>query len=91
LPTLRSVTDVARHFSDVINRVVFRGERFVLVRGNRPVAELRPVHPGVTLAELPARFAVAPRLAERDAGAFEADIAQARAALATIPLHDPWP
>ena len=35
----RSVTEVARHFADYINRVVYRGERFVLMRGNKPVAE----------------------------------------------------
>jgi antitoxin (DNA-binding transcriptional repressor) of toxin-antitoxin stability system len=39
----RSVTEVARHFADYINRVVYRGERFVLMRGNRPVAELGPL------------------------------------------------
>ncbi len=29
-----SVTEVARNFADYVNRVVYRGERFVLVRGN---------------------------------------------------------
>ena len=27
----RSATEVARHFADYINRVAYRGERFVLV------------------------------------------------------------
>ena len=29
-----SVTEVARHFADYINRVSYRGECFVLMRGN---------------------------------------------------------
>jgi antitoxin (DNA-binding transcriptional repressor) of toxin-antitoxin stability system len=48
----RSVTEVARNFADYINRVVYRGERFVLVRGNKPVAELGPLPVGKRLAEL---------------------------------------
>ena len=90
MPTLRSVTDVARHFSEVINRVVFRGERFVLLRGKRPVAELRPVHRGLTIDELPKLIAEAPRLLSQDAENFEADIERARATLAAIPARDPW-
>ena len=32
----RTVTEVARHFAEYINRVSYRGESFVLVRGNKP-------------------------------------------------------
>ena len=38
-----SVTEVARHFAEYINRVAYRGECFVLMRGNKPIAELRPL------------------------------------------------
>jgi hypothetical protein len=86
----RTVTEVARNFSDYINRVVFRHERFVLLRGNRPVAELRPVHLGVPLAELPALFASFPHLDPEDAAAFAADVEAARAALDALPVRDPW-
>jgi hypothetical protein len=55
MPIRRTVTEVARNFSDYIGRVLFRRERFVLLRGNRPVAELRPVDVGVPLADLPGR------------------------------------
>ena len=47
-----SVTEVARHFAEYINRVSYRGECFVLVRGNKPVAELRPLPAGKRLLEL---------------------------------------
>ena len=30
-----SVTEAARHFAECINRVVYRGESFVLARGNK--------------------------------------------------------
>lgn len=86
----RTVTEVARHFSDYINRVVFRRERFVLLRGNRPVAELRPVPTGVPLADLPALFAGFPHLDPGDAAAFEADLEGGRASLDALPIRDPW-
>jgi len=90
MPLRRTVTEVARHFSDYINRVVFRRERFVLLRGNRPVAELRPVPTGVPLADLPALFAGFPQLEPGDAGAFEADLEAGRAALDALPIRDAW-
>jgi hypothetical protein len=90
MPTRRTVTEVARHFSDYISRVLFRRERFVLIRGNRPVAELRPVNIGVPLAELPALFASFPHLDLDDAAAFEADLETGRAALDALPIRDPW-
>jgi hypothetical protein len=86
----RTVTEVARHFSDYINRVLFRRERFVLLRGNHPVAEVRPVHTGVPLAELPALFAGFPHLEPDDAAAFEADLRASREALDALPIRDPW-
>jgi antitoxin (DNA-binding transcriptional repressor) of toxin-antitoxin stability system len=56
----RSVTEVARHFADYINRVIDRGERFVLVRGNKPVAELGPLPVRKRLVELPDLLASLP-------------------------------
>lgn len=65
-----NVTKVARHFADYINRVAFRGERFVLMRGNKPVAEFRPVPVGARLEDLPGLLASLPRLSKADAEAF---------------------
>ena len=36
-----SVTDVSRHFSDYLNRVAYSGDRFILVRGGKPLVELK--------------------------------------------------
>jgi antitoxin (DNA-binding transcriptional repressor) of toxin-antitoxin stability system len=85
-----SVTEVARHFADYINRVAFRGERFTLMRGNRPVAELRPVPAGRRLGELPELLASLPRLSSEDASALAEDLEVARQQMAEQPLRDPW-
>ncbi|HEX8905543.1 MAG TPA: type II toxin-antitoxin system Phd/YefM family antitoxin [Longimicrobiaceae bacterium] len=85
-----SVTDVARNFSEYINRVAHRGERFVLMRGGKAVAELRPVPVGRRLSDLPEIFASLPHLGPEDAEAFGHDIDAARDELNAIPVRDPW-
>ena len=85
-----SVTEVARHFAEYINRVAYRGERFVLVRGNKPMAELRPLSTGKRLAELPALLASLPRLSSAEATQLADDLTAAREALARAEVHDPW-
>jgi antitoxin (DNA-binding transcriptional repressor) of toxin-antitoxin stability system len=85
-----SVTEVARHFADYINRVAFRGERFVLMRGKKAVAELRPVPAGKRLGELPALLASLPHLSEAEADTLFEDVAQARDELGRIPVRDAW-
>lgn len=84
-----SVTEVARHFAEYINRVSCRGESFVLVRGNKPVAELRPLPAGKRLVELPALLASLPRLSPAEATQFGDDLAVARQTLARVEVHDP--
>lgn len=76
-----SVTEAARHFAKYINRVAYRGECFVLVRGNKHVAELRPLPTGKRLAELPALLASLPHLSSAEAEEFADDLAAAREAL----------
>lgn len=85
-----TVTEVVRNFSDYVNRVVYRRERFVLRKGKKPVAELRPVPSGTRLGDLPALLASLPRLSERDAKAFADDLDRARESLAREGLKDPW-
>jgi antitoxin (DNA-binding transcriptional repressor) of toxin-antitoxin stability system len=85
-----SVTEVARHFAEYINRVAYRGERFVLMRGNKPIAELCPLPAGKRLAELPALLASLPHLSETEAAQFAVDLTAAREALARAEVHDPW-
>ena len=53
MPTILSATEAVRTFSDVLNRIRYRGEEFVIERGGEPVC--RMVSPGparhVTLRE----------------------------------------
>lgn len=88
--TRASVTHVARNFSDYINRVVFRGERFTLVRGKRPVALLGPAPTGLALGDLPALLDSLPHLEPGDAVSFGEDLSSARSALAAEQVTDPW-
>ncbi len=84
-----TVTEVVRHFADYVNRVAYRRESFVLVRGSRPVAELRPLPVGKRLGELPGLLASVPRLG-READDFAADLNAARAEMALREVVDPW-
>ena len=40
-----SATEAARNFADLLSRIEYRGERFVVYRKGRPVAELGPAGP----------------------------------------------
>ena len=85
-----SVTEVARNFVEYINRVAFRGERFVLMRGKKPVAELRPVPTGMRLGELPGLLASLPPLGPEDAAGLAGDMERFAAELRETPIRDPW-
>ena len=85
-----TVTEVARHFAEYINRVAYRGECFVLVRGNKPIAELRPVPAGKRLADFPTLFATLPHLSPTEAAQLADDLTAAREALERVEVHDPW-
>ncbi|GAB4249918.1 MAG: hypothetical protein OHK005_16800 [Candidatus Methylacidiphilales bacterium] len=77
-PQTLSLTEAARNFSDCINRVAYRGESFLLLRGRRPVAELRPAPVGRRLTDLPAIFATLPPLPESEVAAWKRDLARSR-------------
>lgn len=85
-----SVTEIARNFSEYLNRVAFRGEHFVLTRGKKKIAELRPVRRGVLLRELPGILSAASALTADEARAFARDVEEARRAAAAVPVRDVW-
>ena len=85
-----TVTEAARHFSDYVSRVAYRHESFVLHRGNKPVAELRPMPSGRRLGDLPDILRSLPHLAHGDAAAFAADVDDARASMPSGNPEDPW-
>jgi len=86
-----TVTDVFRNFSDYINRVSYRGERFVLTRGGRAVAELGPTASrGRRLSELPDILDRLPRLGEAEAELFASDLERVREESGLTTPKDPW-
>lgn len=87
MATKLSVTEAVRNFSEVIGRVRFKGERFVLLKGGKPVAELRPTDTAVLvrLGELPAILEALPHLDPGDADRFADDLETARSVAGTTP------
>ncbi len=85
-----SVTEMVRGFSEYVNRVVYRQERFILLKGRKPVAELRPVASGVRLSELEEALRSLPRLGPEEAEAFAADLDAARGELPSLGPEDAW-
>ncbi len=85
-----SVTEAARNFADIVSRVFYRGERFVLERGGKPVARLIPVPRGGRLGDLPGLLEAVPRLSIEDAEALGRDVHEARESLPELSDEDPW-
>lgn len=54
METVITATDLARSLSDILNRVRYKGENFVIQRKGEPIATLAPIGPtpGVTLRDL---------------------------------------
>ena len=84
-----TVTQLARNFAEYVNRVAYRRESFTLVRGKKPLAELRPLPAGARLSELPGLVDSLPRLSANEAGAFADDLEAARHELGET--RDVWP
>ena len=88
--TTVTVTEAVRRFSEYINRIAYRRESFVLVKGKKPVAELKPLPKGRALGDLPRLLASLPPLTADETDAFSADVARARESFAKTGMRDPW-
>lgn len=62
MKTVVTATEAARHFGDVLARVRYNHEHFVLTKNERPVAEISPCEneTTATLAELESALAKLP-------------------------------
>lgn len=88
---LITVTELMRNFREYIGRVVHGGERFLLSRGGRTVAEIRGVASARTLGELPDLLEGLPHLPQDEVEALARDLEKARSDLASAPgPEDPW-
>ena len=85
-----TVTEAVRHFSDYVSRVAYRHESFVLRKGNKSVAELRPLPSGRRLGDLPSILRSVPHLPIDDVTSFAEDVDTARTRIAGDKLRDPW-
>ena len=83
-----TITHLARNLADVVNRVFYRGERFTVLRGDRPVMELVPTPRGRRLGDLGSILERIPRLTAEEATALEEDLEASRKAL--TPPEDSW-
>lgn len=84
-----SVTEAARGFSDLVNRVRYRGESAVLTKNGRAVARLVPVGPPpITGAELCKRWKPGSLLTPKEADDFARDIEEGRRFFK--PYVSPW-
>lgn len=81
-----TATEVARSLSDVLNRVRYRGESFIVDRGGEPVCRIIPAGPTRCSAGDLARVLAA--LPAPDA-AFRKVVAKAAAAEKNLP-ESPW-
>ncbi len=91
MATRLTVTETARNFSEILSRVRFKGERFVLLRGGKPVAELGPTDAAlpVRLGELSEILNALPHLEPGDAEQFARDLESGIEAIGTTPPA-PW-
>ena len=85
-----SVTEANRHFSEYINRIVYKHERFILLKGKKAVAELKPLPMGRILSELPGLISTLPKLAEEEITSFTKDIIDNRKKSEHEEMKDPW-
>lgn len=85
-----SITEAARNFSDCVNRVAYKGERFTLLRGKKAVAELHPAAQGRRLAELPALLEGLPPMGDGEAGRLGRDVGLARKERRAERPRNPW-
>jgi antitoxin (DNA-binding transcriptional repressor) of toxin-antitoxin stability system len=75
-----TVNEVVRNFPEILGRVRLKGEAFIILMGDKPVAELSPTK-GTTrlhLGELPGILQALPHLGPEDADRFARDLETGR-------------
>ncbi|MEM7801673.1 MAG: type II toxin-antitoxin system Phd/YefM family antitoxin [Chloroflexota bacterium] len=85
-----TITDLARNFSEYINRVFYRGEQFTITRGKQPIAQISPLPRAKKLKDLVLVLDALPALSKSEADDFEKDLAQIRAEINRKDVEDPW-
>ena len=87
-----SSTEAVRNFSELLNNIKYRGDRYTVIRGGKPAASLVPVELpriGATLADLLEIARTLPHLDSSDT-AFETDVMAATNLQPPMPEAMPW-
>lgn len=82
-----SATEAVRNFSDLLNRIRYRGEQIIVERGGEPVCRMSPAHATkrLTLRELAALLGELPS----PGAGFANDVRRAVRRQGRVP-HTPW-
>jgi antitoxin (DNA-binding transcriptional repressor) of toxin-antitoxin stability system len=92
MQTSISSTEAVRNFSELLNNIKYRGDRYTVIRGGKPAASLVPVEPtrtGATLADLRRIVQHLPHLDSSDKE-FEADVMAAANSQPAMPEALSW-
>ena len=87
-----SATRVVRDFSEVLNSIKFKGVHYIIERGGKPVASMKPINEEKdfrTLGELKVLLKRLPRLAE-ELDAFAEDLENIYKDQPVVPMGDLW-
>ena len=87
-----SATRAVRDFSEVLNTIKFKGVHYIIERGGKAVASMKPIDEKAdfkTLGELDALLRKLPRLDE-ELGAFAADLEDIRKNQPLLAMGDLW-
>lgn len=92
MPTAITSTEAVRNFSELLNNIRYRGDRYTVIRGGKPAASLIPVEPvrtESTLGDLRGIFRSLPHLDSEDT-AFIDDILAVTASQPAMPKGMTW-
>ena len=87
-----SATRVVRDFSEVLNTIKFKGVHYIIERGGKPVATMKPINEEKdfrTLGELKVLLKRLPRLGE-ELDAFAEDLENIYKDQPVVPMGDLW-
>jgi antitoxin (DNA-binding transcriptional repressor) of toxin-antitoxin stability system len=87
-----SATEAVRRFSDLLNNIKYRGDRYMVIRGGKPAAAIVPAEEGTPerlMGELSGIFKTLPRLDPGDTG-FARDVLGTAIVQPPLPEKTAW-
>ena len=87
-----SATRAVREFSEILNTIKFKGVNYIIERGGKPIASMKPIDEKIdplTLGELKLLLKKLPRL-EEELDAFVSDLEEISRNQPLMPAGDLW-